>query len=318
MIKPDMPIDEAKRLATLKSLDILDTKAEERFDRITRMAKRMFHVPIALISLVDSERQWFKSCIGVSVSETSRDISFCGHTILGDDVLVVNNALDDPRFFDNPLVLEPPYIRFYAGCPLVVNGYKIGTLCIVDPEIRFFDKDDVEALKDLASTVEFELSAVELATMDDLTGIANRRGFLILAQNNLHLSLRTKVPVSLVYMDLDYFKRINDSLGHAEGDSVLINFANLLKGFFRRSDTLGRLGGDEFVITFNNTTKDQAEMNMLRFNLALKKHNQKMNRNYNVSFSYGIVEFNPIKHTSINELLSDADDFMYQLKNAKK
>ena len=318
MIKPDMPIDEAKRLATLKSLDILDTKAEERFDRITRMAKRMFHVPIALISLVDSERQWFKSCIGVSVSETSRDISFCGHTILGDDVLVVNNALDDPRFFDNPLVLEPPYIRFYAGCPLVVNGYKIGTLCIVDPEIRFFDKDDVEALKDLASTVEFELSAVELATMDDLTGIANRRGFLILAQNNLHLSLRTKVPVSLVYMDLDYFKRINDSLGHAEGDSVLINFANLLKGFFRRSDTLGRLGGDEFVITFNNTTKDQAEMNMLRFNLALKKHNQKMNRNYNVSFSYGIVEFNPIKHTSINELLSDADDIMYQLKNAKK
>lgn len=313
-----MPIDEAKRLATLKSLDILDTKAEERFDRITRMAKRMFHVPIALISLVDSERQWFKSCIGVSVSETSRDISFCGHTILGDDVLVVNNALDDPRFFDNPLVLEPPYIRFYAGCPLVVNGYKIGTLCIIDPEIRFFDQDDIEALKDLASTVEFELSAVELATMDDLTGIANRRGFLILAQNNLHLSLRTKVPVSLVYMDLDYFKRINDSLGHAEGDSVLINFANLLKAFFRRSDTLGRLGGDEFVITFNNTTKDQAEMNMLRFNLALKKHNQKMNRNYNVSFSYGIVEFNPIKHTSINELLSDADDIMYQLKNAKK
>jgi GAF domain-containing protein len=91
------------------------------------MAKRLFGVPIALVSLVDNDRQWFKSCIGLSVSETARDISFCGHAILGNELFIIPNALEDDRFADNPLVANEPYIRFYAGCPLrALNGHKLG------------------------------------------------------------------------------------------------------------------------------------------------------------------------------------------------
>ncbi|MDO9199841.1 MAG: GAF domain-containing protein, partial [Hydrogenophaga sp.] len=133
MKPPDRPIDEKLRLQTLQSLHILNTHAEERFDRLTRMAKRIFGVPIALVSLVDANRQWFKSCIGLDASETPRDISFCGHAILGSEVFVIPDTAADPRFSDNPLVTGYPHIRFYAGCPLVAaNGQKLGTLCVID------------------------------------------------------------------------------------------------------------------------------------------------------------------------------------------
>ena len=106
MKNPDIPQDEKARLETIRSLDILDTVPEERFDRLTRMAKRLFGVSIAVVSIVDENRQWFKSCMGLGASETSRDISFCGHTILGNGVFIIPNASEDPRFADNPLVVN--------------------------------------------------------------------------------------------------------------------------------------------------------------------------------------------------------------------
>jgi len=316
MKKPDFPLNEPQRIKTLKSLDVLDTKAEERFDRVTRMAKRMFDVPIALISLIDENRQWFKSCVGLTVKETSREISFCGHAILGDDVFVINNALIDPRFSDNPLVLNEPNIRFYAGCPLVVNGYKLGTLCIIDTSSRVFDEQDIEALKDLAVTVEIELAAIQLATLDDLTSLANRRGFLPLAQNLINLSIRNKAPVTFIYMDLDHFKYINDNLGHAEGDLVLVNFANLLKNTFRESDVYARLGGDEFVLALYDTSKAQAEKAIEMFRITLYMYNQELKRDYMVSFSSGIVEFDSSRHQTIDDVLCEADKRMYEAKSA--
>lgn len=126
MEAPKFPADESARIETLRALRILDTAPEERFDRITRMAKRMFGVPISLVSLVDSERQWFKSAEGLDAKETPREISFCGHAILGDDVFIVPNALVDSRFSDNPLVVDAPEIRFYAGSPIkAANGHKV-------------------------------------------------------------------------------------------------------------------------------------------------------------------------------------------------
>src|ERR1700752_1549332 len=116
MLTPALPADENTRLDTLRALNILDTSPEERFDRLTRLAKRLFGVPIALVNLVDADRQWFKSCVGLSATETPRDISFCGHAILGDDILLVPDAGVDERFHDNPLVTGDPNIRFYAGC----------------------------------------------------------------------------------------------------------------------------------------------------------------------------------------------------------
>ena len=318
MKKPDIPQDEQTRLETLRSLDVLDTLPEERFDRLTRMAKRMFGVPIALVSLVDENRQWFKSCIGLSVSETSRDVSFCGHAILGNEVFIIPNAIEDRRFADNPLVLNEPDIRFYAGCPLTVNGRKLGTLCIIDQTPRSFDKEDIEALKDLASMVERELVAVQLATLDELTNISNRRGFMVLAQYSLNLCVRQKIPAVLVFLDLDKFKPINDKFGHAEGDAALISFASQMKSTFRDSDLFARLGGDEFVALLTSTSKQQTEEIIERFSHSLKKSNQEANRGYDVSFSYGIVEFNPEKHSAIEELLADGDSLMYEVKKEKR
>ncbi|WP_461605861.1 GAF domain-containing protein, partial [Aeromonas allosaccharophila] len=143
MQSPVVPDNEPLRLDALRRLAILDSPAEERFDRITRMARNMFDVPIALVSLVDENRQWFKSCCGLPVLETPRDISFCGHAILGEELFVVEDAAQDPRFSDNPLVTGEPHIRFYAGHPLEVgNGLKLGTLCIIDSKPRCFSPRD--------------------------------------------------------------------------------------------------------------------------------------------------------------------------------
>ena len=315
MKKPDVPDDDLARIETLRSLSILDTPPEERFDRLTRMAKRLFGVPIALVSLVDENRQWFKSYIGLDVRETPRDISFCGHAILGSEVFIIPNAIEDERFADNPLVVNQPHIRFYAGCPLkAADGRKLGTLCIIDREPRNFEKEDQEALIDLASMVEHEFSAMQLATVDELTQLLNRRGFMLLARHSLKFCTREKIPVTLLYMDLDGFKPINDTFGHAEGDRALTVFSDLMKSTFRDSDAVARLGGDEFVVMLTNNLKEASEQTVERFRQALDKVNQKANRGYAIAFSHGVVAFNADKHRTIEALLEDGDALMYQTK----
>jgi phosphoribosyl 1,2-cyclic phosphodiesterase/DNA-binding response OmpR family regulator len=157
---PPIPGEEERRLQALHQLAILDTPPEERFDRITRLAARFFGVPIALISLVDRDRQWFKSRNGSLVQQTSREVSFCGHAILQPEALVVSDALADDRFADNPLVLSEPRLRFYAGYPIVASdGSAIGTLCLIDHKPRHFGSAQVKALRDMAALVERELHA---------------------------------------------------------------------------------------------------------------------------------------------------------------
>lgn len=318
MKTPDLPVNEKTRIKTLKSLDVLDTEPEERFDRLTRMSQRLFGVPIALVSLVDENRQWFKSCVGLDVNETPRDISFCGHAILGDDVFIIADAASDARFADNPLVVDEPHIRFYAGCPLrSLNGSKLGTLCIIDRKPRNMTGEDIETLKDLASMVERELAAVQLATLDDLTKISNRRGFMALAQHTLNLCDRQETCASLAFIDLNKFKLINDNFGHAEGDRALVTFAERMKNFFRTTDLFARLGGDEFAILFSNTSKQTAIEVVENFRQAIKKYNQQAGRGYDISFSYGIVEFDPNRHDGIEALLMEGDSLMYECKKQR-
>ena len=164
MLEPAVPADEDRRIQALRELAILDTPPEARFDRITAIARNLFDVPICLISLVDTDRQWFKSCQGLDASETPRDISFCGHAILSDDTFFIPNALEDERFADNPLVTGPPDIRAYAGAPLTVgSGARIGTLCIIDTRPRDLSEQQLENLRHLADWVQDELDAVKLA-----------------------------------------------------------------------------------------------------------------------------------------------------------
>jgi diguanylate cyclase (GGDEF)-like protein len=314
---PFIPTDEKKRIEKLHSLQVLDTLPEERFERLTRMAKQMFDVPIALVSLVDENRQWFKSCIGLDVCETSREISFCGHSILEKSVFIVADATLDSRFADNPLVTGEPNIRFYAGCPLQVSGHRLGTLCIIDKRPRVFGKNYITLLKDLAAMVECELAAIHMATMDELTDISNRRGFMTLAQHSINLAVRQIAPLILVFIDLDQFKNINDKFGHAAGDKVLVDFAALMKKSFRSSDVFARIGGDEFAVLMSNTTHAQAEVAIEKFSGLLREYNQYKCRRYVVAYSYGIVEFDQNKHNSIEILLEEGDTLMYQLKKSK-
>ncbi|MEE4111593.1 MAG: GAF domain-containing protein, partial [Desulfobacteraceae bacterium] len=154
------PENEAYRIQALNALQLLDTETEERFEQITRIAAAAFDVPIALVTLVDQDRQWFKSRFGLSTTETPRDQAFCAHTILDTKVMIVRDTLLDPRFADNPLVVGEPRIRFYAGYPLTLpNGTSPGTLCLIDTRPRDLDEVKINLLRDLGRLVEREMAA---------------------------------------------------------------------------------------------------------------------------------------------------------------
>lgn len=315
---PAKPADEATRLAALRALKILDTANEERFDRLTRLARRLFGVPTALVSLVDEHRQWFKSRDGLDAPETPRDISFCGHAILGDDVFLVPDAALDERFHDNPLVTDDPHIRFYAGCPLTVgSGSRLGTLCIIDREPRTFSEDDMAVLRDLARMAEQELIALRLATMDELTSLSNRRGFETLAAHALGLCRRLGKRAVLLFVDLDGFKPINDRFGHAEGDRALASFAKILKETFRDSDVVARLGGDEFAVLATNVGIDELGPALARMRQSVDAHNRTAQRGYDLRYSVGAVEFDATRHGDVAALIAEADAMMYEQKRRR-
>lgn len=164
MLAPPLPSNEVQRLSSLRALHILDTPPEERFDRITRLAKQVFDVPITLVSLVEDERQWFKSVEGLTVCETSRDVSFCAHAMLSRALFIIPDALADARFADNPLVTGDPWIRFYAGCPLYgLDGSALGSFCILDRHPRELSTSEQQVLRDLGTWVENEINAVEIS-----------------------------------------------------------------------------------------------------------------------------------------------------------
>lgn len=161
MLEAPIPDNEVERLHVLLALQILDTSPEERFDKITRSVQEWLNVPIVLASLIDQNRQWLKSCLGLSNSETPRNISFCGHAILHKRILNVPDAYLDPRFADNPLVLAAPYIRFYAGAPLATkDGFHIGTLSVISDKPRTLNARELQILRKLADGMQKEVNTV--------------------------------------------------------------------------------------------------------------------------------------------------------------
>ena len=320
MISPMIPEDEKQRLEKLRALKILDSAPEERFDRLTRMAKRMFGVDISVLSLIDDGRQWFKSKASENElpDETPREISFCGHAILGHDVFVIEDAPEDHRFKDNPLVTANPNIRFYAGYPLKINnGSALGTLCIIDDEPREFDPEDLQLLRDLGVMAEQEIAALQLATLDDLTLISNRRGFTALAKHSLNVCRRKGLSASILLFDLNKFKPINDQFGHAEGDRALIVFANFLRKVFRDSDVFGRLGGDEFAVLMMDVDAENTQRVIQRFDNEVTNYNQEAARGYDIEYSVGFVNSLVEKDIDVNVFLAAADKKMYAEKGNK-
>lgn len=227
---PPLPDDELPRHEALLRLRMLDTPAEERFDRITRIASALFAMPITLVSLVDTHRQWFKSRQGLDVCETPRSIAFSAHVILASAPLVIENALEDERFADNPLVTGAPGVRFYAGMPLKsIDGYNMGALCLIDREPRYFSNRDVSLLHDLAAWAELELN-LTVAVEQKVAEL--RDSFVKLVSHEL----RGPVPGVVGAMDM-----IRNSLGANAAEPLTDVVGNGALRLQRLTDALSEL-----------------------------------------------------------------------------
>ncbi|MCC5660742.1 sensor domain-containing diguanylate cyclase [Nostoc sp. XA010] len=328
-----LPENEAERLKVLAGYSILDTLPEEAFDDLTALAAYICKTPIALISLVDADRQWFKSKVGLKARETPRQWAFCSHAILQpDDILVVPNAIKDDRFTNNPLVKGSPKIRFYAGVPLITpDGLPIGTLCVMDtiphhPSYQQLDAlrrlsrqaiAQMELLQEVRNRKQAEIEGRQLSLTDELTGLHNRRGFFLMAEQQLKIAHRTRVLCWVIFIDLDGLKQINDTLGHDIGDALIVDAAQLLKQSFRNSDIVARLGGDEFVVFISSYFKDADSIQeCLQTNIA--NFNQQQNRNYELSMSIGIERYSAESNMSLKQLIAKSDKLMYAHKRLKQ
>ena len=261
---------EAERLAVLERYDVLDSPAEASFDRITALVRTVFGVSMAAVSLVDRDRQWFKSHPGIEAAETPREIAFCDHTVAGGVPMVVPDARADPRFRDNPLVTGAPYILSYAGVPLTSrDGFHVGTLCALDTQPRDFSAREVDILTSFAQIVIDDLELRQIARYDHLTGALSRRAFVAEAARAIARRDRYGRPCTLALFDLDHFKVINDRTGHAAGDAVLRSVAGACSRILRANDLLGRVGGEEFGVLLPELHPDEAFAAANRFRLAI-------------------------------------------------
>lgn len=295
MIVAALPDNENARLAALHRYGILDTLAEQGYDDITRLAAHVGHAPIALVSLVDRERLWFKSRIGLEETGVARELGFCAHALLNQpEPLLIPDAAADPRFADNPLVTGEPRIRFYLGMPLVTpDHYMLGTLCIMDHMPRTATPDQIDCLGALARQVvsqfelrrhaqqleraaadrevylaqlesyqsklqEANLRLQEQSLTDALTGLGNRAAFDQRLAEELYRYARYRSPLALLFIDVDKFKDYNDSYGHPAGDEALRSVARALRGCIRPSDFIARYGGEEFAVILPTTGAEAA------------------------------------------------------------
>lgn len=240
---------EAKRLQALLEYDVLDSGPEESFDRVTRLVTNIVGCRSSKISLVDSDRQWFKSNHMCSVTQTPRNISFCTHTIEQSEPLIVRDATRDPRFQNSPLVTGPDPVSFYAGVPLrTPKGYNIGALCATDSKPRDISPAQLSAMHDLAGVVIDLLELRRLATVDGLTGALTCRAFKKEKENTFKSFKRYGPNMTCVMLDLDHFKQVNDQHGHAVGDAVLREVGKVVAERVRDIDIFGRVGGEEFAL----------------------------------------------------------------------
>ncbi len=311
MIKPQKPINEIQRLQALHNLNILDTISEERFDRITRVAQHLFQVPIASVSFVDKEREWYKSNSGLQFKETPREISFGGHVILQDEIMIVKDTLNDARFRDNPLVIGNPEFRFYLGCPLKVNGqFNIGTLCLVDHKSQDFNDTDLTIIKDLASTIETEFNTQHLSTIDPLTQISNRDGFVFIGKEIIKRSNHFDKNVILLYFDLSHMKAINERYGQEEGDEQLKIFAQQLLKNFRKNEVVARLEGDKFCVLCSGLQEEHLPMVIERFKHKLSLVETK----HPIEYRVGTIGYKRWKHHTIHTLIEEVYEKIYEYK----
>ena len=329
-----LPKNEVERLDALSEYRIMDTLPEQAYDDITQLAAHICKTPIALVSLVDASRQWFKSNVGLAVGETPRRDAFCAHALLQpEEILMVGDTLNDARFSDNSLVLGAPYIRFYAGVPLVTKaGEALGTLCVIDMQPRELDAATKSALSGLArqvmaqlelrkmlfalQRVEQELNRLNLeltaqTLTDPLTRLNNRRALERNLVAEWERAFRYSQPLSLLMLDVDEFKSYNDAFGHPAGDGVLQRVAEIISREARQPDFVARYGGEEFVIVLPETDSEGALKIAERIRYKIERASWPHRP---VTISIGQACYG--SQADAETLLAQADQALYRAKQA--
>ena len=342
-----LPENESSRLKALSDYAILDTLPEQAFDDLTRLATYICDAPIALISLVDEHRQWFKSRVGLDMTETPREQAFCAHAIINPArAMIINDATLDERFMDNPLVTGEPHIRFYAGAPLVTpDGQAVGTLCIIDRVPHKLTPRQLEILQVLSRQVvaqlemrasimkmeqiildqeqytqqlvknqqkiQEELKRVENQSLTDgLTGAGNRIAFQNRLEEEFDRARRYDSQLSLIMLDMDNFKILNDEFGHLAGDAALRQIVQILQEKCRVHDLVARFGGEEFAIILPNTGRAGALVLAERFRRSIQQASWP---HRSLTASLGGASLTG-EMTDGEILLARADEALYQAK----
>ena len=323
------------KIANIHSLDLFYTPLEERFERITRLARRALQVPVAAISLLNEDKQWFKSAAGWGISELPRDQAICRLAVETGQTLVIGDTLEDPRVATLPIVASAPRFRAYAGQPLLgEHGACIGTFCVFDLKPREFSAADRQALTDLAALAQRELHSDQLtsahaaltsklgmarreALMDPLTHLWNRRGASVLLKGAFATADQRGTSLALALLDLDNFKRVNDNHGHQTGDEVLRRVASRLLSAVRGDDAICRLGGDEFLVLMADTDANIANRAAERIRHAITDSPiPTRDGAMSMSVSVGCTIRQARDATAVEALLERADQALMQSKAA--
>lgn len=321
------------RIAAIPESDYFCTPIEERFERITRVARHALRVPVAAVTLINGDRQWFKSVCGWPVSELPLDSTLCQVTLSEGKLTTINDTMAEPRTRGIPLVSEVPRFRAYAGYPIRDQySHIIGTFCVFDTKPRPFSQEDCGALIDLAFMAQRELMSEQLmsahlqlasklgisrreAMIDPLTRLWNRRGAMVMMDAAIEEACSKATPLAVALMDLDEFKPINDNYGHQVGDEVLRKAASRLIRNIRMSDVVCRIGGDEFLLLMNDAGTAAASQVADRLRRCIAD-TPIMTRHVPVeaSISIGYTVFESDEPVEVETLLERADSALIQAK----
>jgi diguanylate cyclase (GGDEF)-like protein len=323
------------KLAQIPESDYFYTPLEERFERITRLARKAFNVPVAAVTLISAEKQWFKSISGWNVSELPLDKSLCTATIQQGQMTIVEDTRADSRTMKHPLVVGGPRFGFYAGQPLHDQDNSImGTFCVFDLKPRTFSASDRQCLVDLAAMTQRELVTDQLrdihtalttklsiarreAMMDHLTRLWNRRGASVLLKAAFDEADRNDTDLAVALLDFDNFKRINDTYGHQVGDEVLRRIASRLVGNIRSNDVTCRIGGDEFILLMANTNADTAARVAERVRRSVTDTAIPTSQGgIPMSISVGFTIRKPKEVVTVDQLIERADQGLLASKSA--
>lgn len=311
------PYDDEDRLVALEKVIHLSSESEERFNRVTRIAQRMFNVPMADFSFIGANEQLVKSSYGLDIETIPRDISLANYAIVKNELFLLTDTLNDSRFAGNPMVVDRPKIRFFAACPVhSKSGHRVGVLSIADRQPRSLSAQDQSAFRDLADMVENELSYLEVASRDRLTKLSINEGFHNLAEQGLSVCLRQDTPAVAVVFDVLRPQGMAAAESKIKQDLRLKMFADQLRKFFRRSDIVGRLGGDEFTALLLNARSQHVDEIVRKLQASIDTYNAEADQHCLLAFKHAVAEFDPQNPVSSSTLVKMANQNLQRLPKA--